>query len=140
MTTLIPGAKFHVVRPLTVEGRVALRGETITVSEQMIADSADRNGNSWLDDVADDEAQIRRWGAVHIAPGECPEDIVWWNLPGDDASLDRARDEARWRAAALKDPVARQEALQEVRDTYGSKPSSRSVKLHSYDQDGNRLP
>ncbi|MCT2084884.1 hypothetical protein M3D75_02005 [Microbacterium enclense] len=139
MTALIPGEKFYVIRSLTVEGRVAQRGETITVTEQMIADSADRNGDSWLSDVADDEAQIRRWGAVHLAPGEAPADVLWWNLEGDDASRDRARDEARWRAAALKDPVARQEALQEVRDTYGSKPSSRSVKLHNYDESGRRL-
>lgn len=57
---------------LTVFGKVFVRGEQRLIDDQAYAETRDRNGNSWLDVIDDDQAQITRWGKVMFRRGPWP--------------------------------------------------------------------
>ncbi|WP_143017873.1 hypothetical protein [Microbacterium testaceum] len=122
---------------MRVGHEVRHRGYTFTVDDELLDDSKDRDGNSWLDLVDDDQAQIERWSKVILARGACPESVTHWNGPGDTAGRDRAREDARLMALAITDPVERFEALQRTREVYGRKPTSTSLGyVPTYDPSG----
>ncbi len=107
------------------DGRVFHRGEELVLTADIIEASKDRLGNSWLD--LDPSEQVKRYGKQVWGTGPVPEDIDFYNTPGDRASRDIARIRARDAAAAISDPVQRQAAWEAVRDEFGTPVTSCSV-------------
>lgn len=129
-----PGDQFHAVTTgITVATSTSLlgastvltRGQTVTLTADMIEASRDRNGDSWLDLLHDDLAQIARWGEVRIAPGPAPADMAPW-LPGSPEE-DAAREQARRAAYALVDDAERRLALARVDERFGRLKTSRTL-------------
>lgn len=122
--TLQPGDQFHVIAAITIpysnnHSAVVQRGQTVTVTAEMIDLTTDRNGDSWLDDVDDEAAQVARWGQRLIAPGECPDAVHWWNSESDTASVGVARSIELEEARAHADPAERRERVAAVNAKYG---------------------
>ncbi|HYP73136.1 hypothetical protein [uncultured Microbacterium sp.] len=126
-----PGDTLHCLRSgLTVNlgggsmitGRAVVleRGQTFTVTSEMIEAARDRNGSlatSWVGVVYDEERQVKRYGAVMVRPGPAPSDLRPWEYGTPEWM--RARDTARRRAYALPSEAERAEALAEVERIYG---------------------
>lgn len=125
--TMQIGDQFHLLTSMTFDGRVHQRGETVIVTEKLLADSVDRLGNSWLDDVDDEQAQLRKWGQRKLAPGACPPEVEFWNEAGDSGGLAKARDDARLRAATLTNPAERAVETARIREKFGAKPMQWSL-------------
>lgn len=133
MTTKTPaaGTVFHVLSALSFalsphQSVSATRAQEYTVTEEMIAASLDRRGNSWLALIGDEEGQIKRWGSVKVAPGPTPESVEWWN--GDPATQSLARNLARESVIAnTKDPATRAELMAKVDATFGKVSTSQSI-------------
>lgn len=136
-TDLKPGDQFHVLGSITIpysnnHSAVVQRGQTVTVTAEMLELTTDRNGDSWLDDVDDEAAQVARWGQRLIAPGECPQDVLWFNSEGDTASIGVARALALEEARAHSDPAERRERVAEVNARYGLGNPSGQHTLRSW--------
>lgn len=126
-----PGDTLHCLRSgLTISlgggslmsGRAVVleRGQTFTVTSEMIAATRDRHGSldgSWLSLVYDEPGQIARYGAVTVRPGPAPADLRPWEYGTPD--WHNARDAARRRAYALPSEAERADALAEVERIYG---------------------
>lgn len=131
------GSAFHVLSALSFrltenQSVSATRGQTFTVTDELVAANLDRRGNSWLSLLDDPDAQVERWGEVKVAPGECPESITWWNGPGDDASRSLARSLAIDNIKThVKDPSLAANKLAEVDTIYGRASTSRSISYLS---------
>lgn len=90
---LVPGDRIHFLRSgFTLSTKVedltgafahtSVRGETITITQDIIDASLDRFGDSWLELVDDLEAQAARWSnGPYFARGEAPEGLTHWE-PG----------------------------------------------------------
>lgn len=90
---LVPGDRIHMLRSgfsfatraddLTGAFSVtSVRGQTITITQDIIDASIDTAGNSWLELVDDLDAQQRRWSfGPYFARGAAPEDMTSWE-PG----------------------------------------------------------
>ena len=103
-----------------------VRGQSITVTEDMIEASRDRHGNvTWPAMVHDEAAQLRRWGKIHIAPGEPPANMRPW-IHGDPEWSEQ-REIARKAAWAETDPQRRAAALQRVTEVYGKAPTTSTI-------------
>lgn len=66
---------FHVAEDgFTAAGQVWVRGQELeyVVGSPEYQDTLDKDGNSWLDLVGDDAAQMQRWGKVMLRPGPWP--------------------------------------------------------------------
>lgn len=127
--TPTPGAQFHVLHsgaPSISTGAFAplqpRRGDTITIAAAMIDESRDREGNSWLSAIADEQAQLARWGLVYFAPGAAPADLQPWEH--GDAEWAEQREQARREAWAISSTRERIEALREVERVYGAAPTT----------------
>lgn len=59
---------------LSALGHIWVRGQELEFDPkgQAYKDTCDRNGNSWLDLVDDDSAQMERWGSVKFRRGPWP--------------------------------------------------------------------
>jgi hypothetical protein len=80
----------------------------------------DRNGNSWLDLLGDEDAQIKRWGEVTFREGPWPDDLPH-HKPGSFEYAE-ARERARQAAWTLIDPEERAWALAKVNEDFGPPP------------------
>lgn len=137
-TALRPGDQFHTLGTLTIPtgdsyGAVVPRGQTVTITGEMIEATRDRTGASWLELVDDDEAQISKWGAVMFRRGECPEEVTWWNSPGDTAARGLARTQASEAAREISDPSERRAALAAADALYGPKQSTFTLGTYAPD-------
>lgn len=109
------------------------RGDRIVVTPEMIDAAKDRHGSpGWVELVHDPERQVRRWGKVHLAPGEPPEDMPRWEVGTPDWA--EAREEARKAAWQEVDPQRRAAALQRVHDVYGPPPVTSTI-MSTYKMD-----
>lgn len=133
MTLPTVGTKFHVLSalsfPLTAHQQVAAsRGQTYEVTQELLDANVDRRGNSWLDMIDDPEAQIEKWGHLKFAAGECPPEVEWWNLEGDEASRSLARNLAREAVISdIHDPALKAQRLEEINEKYGRPLTSQSI-------------
>ncbi|QIK83171.1 hypothetical protein [Sanguibacter sp. HDW7] len=100
------------------------RGQTLTLTEPMIAASIDRLGGSWLDLIDDEPAQIARWGQRMFARGPAPEGLTSWE-PGTPEHTE-ARERARREAWALPES-RRWDALRRVETDYGPPQATNSI-------------
>lgn len=132
-TDLKPGDQFHILAAITIpysnnHSAVVQRGQTVTVTAEMIDLTTDRTGHTWLSLVDDEPGQIARWGHRLIAPGPAPESVVWWNSPSDTASVGVARSIELEEARAHADPAERRERVAAVNAKYGlGNPSNQHV-------------
>lgn len=110
------------------------RGDRIIITEELIEASRDRNGNvTWPTMVHDEAAQLRRWGKIHLAPGEPPEGMQPWERGSADWA--EQREIARKAAWAEVDPQRRAAALQRVTEVYGAAPTTSTVHaVHKTDR------
>lgn len=109
---LVPGDRIHFLvstslliseSPSMLGGGVLVeRGATVTITQAILDENKDRNGNSWLDTVDDRARQVRMWGEQRFGRGPFPADIPRF-LPGSAEETDERN---RRRAAASKLPDA----------------------------------
>lgn len=83
-------------------GVLVERGATVTITQAILDENKDRNGNSWLAMVDDVPRQIRAFGEQRFGRGPFPEHLSRF-VPGSPEEIDE-RD--RRRAAANKLPDA----------------------------------
>lgn len=131
-TVVQPGDQIHFLAAMSVAispeyGVPIQRGATIELTDEIISASRDRKGTSWLDLVDDEDAQISRFGQVTFRRGECPEDVLWWNSPGDDASRVLAHQQAVEAAREISDPIERRVAIARADEVFGPRMTSRSL-------------
>lgn len=135
-----PGSQFHVLRAITIANGVGLhaqaevveRGRTLTVTAGMYESTQDKFGRSWMDDIADEAAQVQRWGEVRVAPGPWPTDEPTWTTHGD-AEWEQQHERARALAFSVADEAERAAALRAVRATYGNKATNIEVARYAGD-------
>ncbi len=101
------------------ESRMVVRGETIDLTPEMIELSRDRHGVSHFTLLDDQSEQVRKWGKVIYARGECPPDIFWWNSPGNTADRKYARDLEMQEAELIRDPVLKYERVKAIKEKFG---------------------
>lgn len=143
MTAAKPGDVLTVTSSMSLAltpegGRVYTRGTVLTVTDEWIEASRNRLGESYLDDLSP-EAQTARWGAVKFVPGDQSETVQWWN-EGDEGSLNYARQLEKERIATIGDPVARAEAAEAARATYGVKATSHVLATYRPDAENTYSP
>lgn len=131
-----PGDTLHVLRSgltvslgggtlMSARAVVLERGQTFTVTSEMIAAARDRHGSlasSWLSFVYDEPGQIARYGAVIVRPGPAPADLRPWEYGSPD--WQNARETARRRAHTLPTEAERRDALAAVEREYGPAPTT----------------
>lgn len=97
--------------------RVFTYGDELEVTQEIVELNTDRNGNCPLLEVIEDGEQVRRgpWpeGKLRLQPGS-PE-------------FEAKRESDRQEAHKIEDPEKRRAALADVRATYGSAPTSRTI-------------
>ena len=136
------GSEFFVIRPglnlTTGTGEMTnaiplVRGMVIVLTAAMIESNTDRNGDTWLSLIDDEEAQTDRWGSPMVAPGRPGPGFSKWLRGSVEAELERARqlDEAH----KIANDAERAEALAAIQARFGKVRTSRT--LGSYD--GGRL-
>jgi hypothetical protein len=125
-SALQPGETFHpLVDGMTFStstrglggGHVTRRGESYTVTNELIAATTNTLGESWINIIHDDEAQLAKWGAVRFAPGPWPAEKPTWTY--GDREWAEAREVARLAAWNEPDPRERLDKLAEVERVYG---------------------
>lgn len=105
---------------------ITTRGETITITDRIIAAATDRHGGpGWLRYVFDEDAQLDRFGEVWVRPGAAPADLDPWTPGSPDWAA--AREKARAEAWALPTEEARAEAVAAVRRRFGAAPVTSTV-------------
>lgn len=133
-----PGDEIHVLKsgiPIPTgagfmsASHISQAGETICITEKMIAASYSASGRSWLAIIDDDAAQVERWNEVRFRPGRAPEGAPTWGVVGD-ADWREAREQARKDAWAMPTAQARAEALAAVESRFGPPPTT-SVTLNT---------
>lgn len=124
-----PGSQVHFLAPITFSTKVNSftgtganldRGDTITLTADIIEAQRDRNGDlsrSWLGLLHDEDAQVARFGHVIARPGPWPEGQEVWTY--GDRRWETERDAARRRAWALPSEQERHEALAAVEARFG---------------------
>jgi len=100
---------------ITIAGFVLKRGESITLTAAQVADTVDRDGNSFLD-LSDDD-QLARWGSVKFGQGPAPEGMAAWQ--DDSLARSDAREAARADALRIVDRGERIAALKAIDDKFG---------------------
>ena len=77
-TPLAPGDQFHFLRDgftfavsadFNSDAVISRRGQTVNVTADLIEAAKDRNGDSWLDLIDNEDAQSERYGSPVIARG-----------------------------------------------------------------------
>lgn len=106
-------------------GEVSRRGQTVTVTSEMVFANSDREGTSFFDLVDDPDEQVRRWGAVFLGRGEFPATEPL-HIRGTPA-WERAREDARVAAWANPDETARGKALRAVLKDFGPAPTHQTT-------------
>lgn len=94
----------------------------VAVTEEFISANTDRNGDSWLSLLHDEDGQIQRFGRVIMEAGPPPSDVVR-SEPGSLAH-ERERAEAFHAARAVPDRRAREAAVRRAEERYGSPPGT----------------
>ncbi|GMA26792.1 hypothetical protein [Arenivirga flava] len=121
----LEGAEIHFLRSITVylgqrQSRVFDRGETLTLTAEILEFSRDRLGQSWF------ETELAKGSAsLKIARGAWPEGVPTW-IAGD-AAWATAREQARleaWAHPTLEEQLA---ARAEVNRVYGPAVTSRTL-------------
>jgi hypothetical protein len=123
--TATPGTRFHWLQSgmtfsldasLSGASAISQRGQTVTLTQKLLDANRNRYGETFLDLIYDEAAQVKRWGSIVMAPGEAPEDLTPWtpNSPEETA----ARDDARRLAYAITDGIERQKALKAVSERF----------------------
>ncbi|UYN83234.1 MAG: hypothetical protein KIT89_11100 [Microcella sp.] len=130
-----PGDQVHfLVTGLTIPtstgimalSHVTTRGETITITDDLIQAARDRHGApGWPALVHDEAAQFARWGEVRFRPGPAPDDLESWT-PGTPEA-DEAREQARRAAYAIVDDGERRKALRDIDQKFGRLQTSRTI-------------
>jgi len=107
-------------------GNLAMtRGDELVITERHRDAARNRLGEpGWLALVHDREEQIRRFGAVVVAPGPRPAGMEPWIRGDRDWSA--ARERAMAAAGALGDPQERADAIAAVNARFGPPPASNS--------------
>ncbi|MFE6255134.1 hypothetical protein [Agromyces sp. NPDC057865] len=131
-----PGDQIHFLQPHSfgisdswLAGEyMARRGETVTITDAIIEQSIDREGNSWLALADDPDAQVARWGRVVFGIGPWPEAEPVL-VPGS-VEWTEAREIARKAAWSLQDPEARAAARRKVTEDFGAAPTTSSTLQH----------
>lgn len=106
--------------PWTSISQTMNRGEHLTITEEIIAASKDRFGNSWLELLDDEAAQERRWGKPMFTRGKVVLDP--WERRGDPVWAQH-RDRARAAAHALVDPNEKAAAFRAIDKRFGKAPT-----------------
>lgn len=133
---LVPGDQLHFLKSGflfrssegSFGGETSARAQTITVTTTLLELAKDRNGNSWIDLVHDEQAQITRWGQPMFRSGPAPADLSPWQ-PGT-AEEDMARDAARTAAHALPFGATRDAALKGIVATFGRPSTSKTLNVY----------
>lgn len=98
-----------------IGGRVLQQYESFEVTPELIENTRDRLGVSWLE--YDQAEQVRQWGGVRFAEGEPPADAV---IGADDDSVQfKAAFRKLEYARKISDPTERKAAVQTVWREYG---------------------
>jgi hypothetical protein len=99
-------------------GEISRRGQTITLTREMLSANSDRDGaSSFFDLVDDEEGQLKRWGIVFLARGEFPAELSKW-IPGTVESQ-RERERQRVAAHRIADDHERAVALRNIAAEFG---------------------
>jgi hypothetical protein len=107
-------------------GHTSRRGETATLTDQLIEASKDRLGFSWLSLANDVPGQEARWGQRMFGIGPWPESASKW-MPGTVESQ-RERERQRVAAHRIADDHERAVALRNIAAEFGPADSGqRSV-------------
>lgn len=150
---IAPGENFHALRdgmslPRSADlwnvdpSIVTRRGTTYIATEGMIAAARNRLGEpGWAGAVHDEAAQLRRWGAIYLAPGQAPADLESWEYGSPEWSAARAA--AHDAAMAESDVERRNAALRAVKDRFGNPAAEgQTVKYardRAYDEQQERI-
>lgn len=94
---------------LTLAGMVRLRGETITITPELVKQASDRDGNTVL--TLDAEAQIRRFGRQMLEPGNHAAEV-------------KAEDDARRAAEVQARARAEDPGMQGLRDVWAEEAAA----------------
>ena len=142
MTIPEPGSQFHFEKSgfIYVTGKgsrvfseISRRGQELEVTQDMIDASLDRNGRTWLQYIADEQAQLDRWGSVIMRPGAAPTNadgtpvLSPWQ-PDNQADKDQERARRTDQLVGVGD-AARGEALAAIDRDLGKQAGS--VTLNS---------
>jgi len=102
-------------------GEVSRRGQTVTVTREMVLANSDTAGASFFDLIDKPDSQLERWGFVYLGRGEFPatEPLHVRGTP----EWERARENARLAAWAVPDETERATALKAVVKDFGPAPS-----------------
>lgn len=114
-TWLQSGISYLTTTELSGGEQVSIRGQVVTLTEDLRQANADRTGSCWLDLITDAEAQETRWGRQIFAPGALS--VASWEP--NTLEHEWARDEARRIANAEPDPAERAAKLRQVEVTFG---------------------
>lgn len=134
-------SEIHFYAPMTIpidqwHNRVTSYGDVVEVSDEMRVESYDRNGNSWLDVVEDEERQIARWGRTVMASGPWPSGMPRIE-PGsmDEEDVREAAHKAAWMRPTEEEQAA---ALAAVVDRFGPNPvTSHTLETHETEAERN---
>lgn len=93
------------------------RGDLLEITDEVVAASRDRFGDSWLALLDDPEGQQARYGKQMFVRGAIALTEPWETR--GDAVWRRLRDEDRKAAFDLQDPAERQRALAAIERKFG---------------------
>jgi hypothetical protein len=135
------GVEVVVLHPAVLSGfsDVLPRGASFVITTQLIQDSTDRNGASWLRYLDDAPAQERAFGGQMIArASDQPEPVREW-VAGDAAWEREYRDKrAEIVAATPAGSAARRQQMEALKQEYGDGPTTSTI-LGVYAGDGDSL-
>lgn len=133
--TVQPGDVITVLGPITLpnadggpSGVAYQRGAVITVTETMLDASRNRFGESFLDDLSD-EQQTARWGRPLLAFGDLGASVKWWQADSSSAKL--AYDHEMHNASLIADPEERAATVTAIRQKFqgaGLNPSNQTSR------------
>jgi hypothetical protein len=111
------------------QGAVTEYGNELIVTSEFHNLNRDRNGDSFLDLLDDEPAQMKRWGRVLVERGPWPEDLSRVE-PGSQRWHDEA-EAARVEAFKISDLGLRHQRQSEINAKYGPRPTT-STTIASY--------
>lgn len=98
---------------------ITRRASTYTMTADMLDASKNKLGAiGWPALVHDEQAQLRRWGKVYLAPGPAPAEMESF-LPGG-REANEARENAMLTAGQIADPHERRAAIERVKARFGA--------------------
>jgi hypothetical protein len=131
MGCLVAGDRIHFLSTATVSiregsygGQMVERGQTITITDEILRLNVDRTGWSWLTLVDDRRAQTEKWGKPRFGRGPFPESEPL-HLPGS-AEAEWAAREAYEAAKRLPELEARAERAR-TRAEFGTPTTQRTL-------------